>query len=102
MTGMSVTLLYIDGCPNRQAAEERLLTALQATSRLDDELTRELVSTPEEAERLRFRGSPTILVDGEDPFADPSAPVGLACRLFETPDGLRGAPTVDQLVQVLR
>ncbi len=44
----------------------------------------------------------TVLVDGVDPFADASAPVGLSCRVFRTPDGLRGAPTVEQLVRVLR
>lgn len=57
---------------------------------------------PEDATRLRFRGSPTILIDGADPFADKTSPVGLACRVLPTPDGLRGAPTVEQLVKVLR
>lgn len=51
------------------------------------------VTTPEEAERLRFRGSPTVPVNGVDPFADAEAPVGLSCRVFQTPDGPRGAPT---------
>ena len=60
------------------------------------------VPTPEDATRLRFRGSPTILIDGADPFADKTSPVGLACRVLPTPDGLRGAPTVEQLVKVLR
>ena len=59
------------------------------------------VTSPEDAERLSFRGSPTVLVDGLDPFADPSAPVGLSCRVSATPEGLRGSPTVEQLVQVL-
>jgi hypothetical protein len=51
----------------------------------------------EEALRLGFRGSPTILLDGQDPFADQDAPVGLACRLYATEGGLQGAPTIDQL-----
>ncbi len=60
------------------------------------------MATAEDAARLRFRGSPTVLVNGGDPFAQESDPVGLSCRVFRTPDGLRGAPTVDQLVSVLR
>ena len=60
------------------------------------------VATPEDAERLRFRGSPTILIDGLDPFAEESAPVGLSCRVLPTPDGLRGAPTHAQLVEALQ
>jgi hypothetical protein len=48
-----------------------------------------------------FRGSPTVLVDGRDPFADRQAPVGLSCRVYSTPEGLAGAPTVAQLIEVL-
>ncbi len=57
-------------------------------------MQRQKVDSLEEAERLSFRGSPTGLIDGEDPFADPTAPVGLSCRLFPTPTGLAGAPTM--------
>ena len=98
---MKVELLWFSGCPNWQETDGRLREAL---SLLDIDATVMLVevTTPEDAERLRFRGSPTVLVDGGDPFADESAPVGLSCRVFRTPDGLRGAPTVDQLVEVLR
>jgi len=30
-------------------------------------------------------------------FAEPGAGVGLSCRIYRTPEGLAGAPTVDQL-----
>ena len=56
-----------------------------------------LVETLEEAERVGFHGSPSILVDGVDVFAEPDAGVGLSCRVFRTPDGLAGAPTLEQL-----
>ena len=71
---MKVELLWFSGCPNWRETDER----------------------------LRFRGSPTVLVEGRDPFAEESDPVGLSCRVFGTPGGLRGAPTVEQLVEVLR
>lgn len=102
MADMTVTLLYFDGCPNWREAETRLGEALRVVGRPAEVVTLTAVPTPEDAERLRFRGSPTILVDGIDPFADETAPVGLACRVFETPDGLRGAPTLEQLVGALR
>jgi hypothetical protein len=60
------------------------------------------VRTPEEAEQLSFRGSPTVLVNGEDPFADPSAPVGLTCRMYPTAGGLGGVPPVAALTVALR
>lgn len=99
---MDVTLLYFDGCPNWQVADERLQEALARAGRDDVRVQRRLVSTREEAEAARFRGSPTVLVDGRDPFADPAAPVGLSCRVYRTADGLAGSPTVDQLLAVLQ
>ncbi len=59
------------------------------------------VETPQDAERLGFRGSPTILVDGRDPFADRDAPVGLSCRVYQTDAGLAGSPTAEQIVTAL-
>lgn len=95
---MIATLQYFDGCPNWQYTK-KLLDGL--SMEFDLELRMELVSTPEEAERVSFRGSPTVLIDGVDPFADRYAPVGLACRIYATPDGLKGSPTVDLLRSAL-
>ena len=97
---MDVRLLYVDGCPNWRETDERLREALTSAG-LDVTPTYLKVETPEDAERLAFRGSPTVLVNGADPFANASAPVGLSCRVFQTPEGLRGAPTVEQLLAVL-
>lgn len=98
---MEVSLLYFDGCPSWELTDSRLREAVELAGATVT-LTHVQVSTPEDAERLSFRGSPTVLVDGVDPFAEPGDPVGLTCRVFRTPDGLRGAPTVEQLVTVLR
>ncbi len=95
---MEVVLLYFDGCPTWRVTEQRLTQALALAGAPDTPVTRRQVTTPEEAERLAFRGSPTVLIDGRDPFAAADAPVGLACRLYATPQGRAGAPTVEQLV----
>lgn len=92
---MEITLQYFDGCPNWEVLDRRLAEALDGRS--DVRVTRQRVETAEDAERLGFHGSPTVLVDGVDPFADEHAPVGLACQVFSTPAGLAGSPTVDQL-----
>lgn len=97
---MDVRLLYFDGCPNWQDTDQRLQEAI-AVAGLDVTVTYVHVTTPDDADQLRFRGSPTVLVDGADPFAEEAAPVGLSCRVFQTPEGLRGAPTVAQLVAAL-
>ncbi len=92
---MDITLLYFEDCPNWKVADERL-TAI-AAERPDIRVTRHLVDTVAEAERTRFHGSPSILVEGVDVFAEPGSAVGLSCRRYLTQDGYEGAPTLDQL-----
>ena len=94
-------LLSFDGCPHSSVAEQRLTAALAIVGRGDVAIQHVLVETPEDAKRLGFLGSPTILVDGSDPFATGDEQPALACRLFSTPDGRAGSPTVQQLVEVL-
>lgn len=94
-----MTLLYFDDCPNWEVASERLDTLLGEHPEMS--IARHVVDTPEEAERTGFRGSPSILLNGVDPFADPDDPVGLSCRVYQTPDGPAGSPTVDQLRQAI-
>jgi hypothetical protein len=101
LTVVEVRLLYFDGCPNWRDAEQRLRQALEQLGLSDSAVSLQRVETAEDAERLAFHGSPTILVDGVDPFADPATPIGLACRVYRTPDGSDGAPTVAQLTNAL-
>lgn len=96
---MDITLLYFEDCPNWRVAAERL--SVIAAERGDIRLVHHLVETQAEAERTRFHGSPSILVDGVDVFDAPDSAVGLSCRIYPTPDGLKGAPTLDQLRTVL-
>ena len=98
VTAHSVQLLFFDGCPHWRLAEERLEEALRLVGLDDVNVEHVLISTAKDAEQRRF---PTILVNGEDPFAEEGAAVGLSCRLFRTSDGPAGAPTVDQLTEVL-
>ncbi len=94
-----MTLLYFDGCPNWLEADSRLRAL--AAEHPEMVVERRLVETVEDAEATRFRGSPSIIVDGVDPFADADAPVGLSCRMYQTPDGAAGSPTLDQLREVI-
>lgn len=96
---MRVTLQYFDGCPNWKETEAHLETL--RTEGFGVVIDHQLIETPEAAERHGFRGSPTVLVDGVDPFADADAPVGLACRVYATEAGYAGSPSLDQLRTVL-
>ncbi len=99
---MHIVLRYFDGCPNWETARARLDEVLRETGLAGKaELHLEIVSSEEEAERLRFRGSPTILIDGVDPFADDAAPFGLSCRIYMTDRGCDGSPSLEQLREIL-
>jgi len=98
---VDIALLYFDGCPNWQVAETNLRVALNQVDAPDVAVRRRLVCTVEEAERVGFLGSPTILLDGTDPFPAPGAVPGLSCRVYRTDAGLAGSPTVEQLVEAL-
>lgn len=98
---MNVELLYFDGCPNAEVAEQALRQAL-VEEEVEEQIVTVAVESDEESQRLRFPGSPTIRIDGEDafPLSDRESWT-LACRTYTTPEGLRGAPTVEMLRSVL-
>ncbi|MBD0696159.1 hypothetical protein [Streptomyces sp. CBMA123] len=98
---MELTILAIPDCPNATLLRERLAEALGGRpARAVDCVT---VVDGEQAEALGPHGSPTLLIDGTDPFAEPGQPAALSCRLYrDTHGALCDAPTVDQLRQALR
>lgn len=97
-----VSLLYVDDCPSWQVTGSRLAEALLLVGLPDQVVEHLLIATEADAQAAHFRGSPTILIDGEDPFDDGGTrSFGLTCRLFPTDAGLAGSPTVDQLVAAL-
>jgi hypothetical protein len=62
-----VEILYFDGCPTYLEAEKTLREVLGEKG-VDAEVELVAVNTDEGAQALRFAGSPTIRVDGEDLF----------------------------------
>lgn len=93
---MDVELMVVADCPNEQRAHELLRGSLDDLGLAATPIRTVVVSTPEQAERLDFQGSPTILVDGVDPFAAWGQP-GLTCRRYPHPDGPQGVPDLAAL-----
>lgn len=98
---MDIELLVIPDCPHSDAAADLITTAV-ADLRLKATITRTIIDSQDGAQQRGFTGSPTILLTGLDPFARPEAPVALSCRLYSTPDGLRGVPALRDLRQALK
>lgn len=97
---MRIEVLTVLDCPNGPVAGRRLAEAL--AGRQDVMVERRVIGTLEEAARYGMHGSPTILIDGRDPFAAPGTPASLSCRLYRDADGrAQGAPTASQLREAI-
>ena len=93
---MHLTVLAVPGCPNVKLLEQRLVQALEGHH--DVPVSRHEVADQDQAFRRGMNGSPTLLVDGIDPFAGPGQNAGVSCRLFRDGEGhADGAPSVGQL-----
>lgn len=99
---MDVELLVIADCPNESPAAVLLRTALCDVGLGAVEVTTTVIDTPQQAELRGFTGSPTILIDGCDPFSDPGWAPALACRLYPHPDGASPLPDLRMLRQALK
>ncbi|GGN89297.1 hypothetical protein GCM10011579_084010 [Streptomyces albiflavescens] len=96
---MRITVLTVPDCPNGPVVEERLACALEGRGA---EVGLVEVGDAEQAVRLGMTGSPTVLIDGVDPFAVSGAPASLSCRLYRGSDGrAEGAPSVADLRRAL-
>jgi alkylmercury lyase-like protein len=94
-----VRVLHVADCPGTATLLERL-SAILAT-RTDIRVERQLIADERDALAFGMTGSPTMLVDGADPFATGAAP-SLACRLYRDERGaVSGSPSVAQLLAVL-
>jgi hypothetical protein len=98
---LKVEILYFDGCPSYGTAE-KTLKGILADEGIEAEVVLVAVNTDEESRRLRFPGSPTFRVDGRDLFLAPEREDWrLGCRVYATPEGLRGSPTAEMLRETL-
>jgi hypothetical protein len=100
---MNVQLLWWEGCPSTEIARTLVRATLDDLGHGDVEIEMLEIETDEQAQRQRFRGSPTILIDKVDLVqmldAEPDgmgsdAEFALTCRLYRRRDG-RISPTPD-------
>ncbi len=95
---MDLTVLAVPGCPNAPVLHDRLEAVL--VGRAGVSVSHQVISDDDEAARWGMYGSPTFLIDGVDPFAEPGQAPSMSCRLYRDESGkLSGAPSVGQLRQ---
>lgn len=93
---MKLDILHVPGCPGA-AVLRRILVPIVA-EHPDIQVIWHTVRNEDQARHPGMTGSPTLLVDGTDPFRLPGQQPSLSCRLYPGPDGRPGpAPSAAQL-----
>ena len=98
---MEIELFYFEGCPSWQSGLENLKAALAAEG-LEASIRLVKVEDNNEAARLMFMGSPSFRCDGVDWWPEERKRYNMNCRVYQTSQGMKGAPTVEMLREQLR
>jgi len=99
---LRVTFQYIDDCPSHEQALARLREVLNEES-VTVEIDVIRVESDEQAKRLHFVGSPTILVNDVDIDPQTNEHYGLACRAYQLEDGrISPLPSKEMIRRAIR
>jgi hypothetical protein len=98
---MKIDVLYFNGCPSWQQGLENLKAAL-AAEKLDAEINLVSVESDADAAHLKFLGSPSFQINGEDLWPEERKTFALSCRVYATPGGMKGSPDTEMLRQKLK
>ena len=94
---IKIEIQYFEGCPHSDVMIENVKEAI---AQIDThiELETVLVDTPEKAEKYKFLGSPTVLINGIDLEGLPEPEVGnLACRYYGN-----GIPSIGSIINSIK
>ena len=98
---MKVELLYFDGCPSWQSGLQNLHSALNTNGLpVSGELVQ--VMDNDDAARKKFLGSPSFRINGVDLWGEERDAYSLSCRVYATPEGMKGSPSVFMLEKEIR
>jgi len=96
----SLELFYFDDCPSWKESLRNLKDALKHFD-MADEIKLVKVETHEDAVLHQFPGSPTIKINGYDIFPTNQDNYALGCRIYKTPEGFKGSPTREMIIEKL-
>jgi protein-disulfide isomerase len=97
MNKINIEFQYFHGCPNSGELLKRVKELIEE-SVCPISLKKVLVESQEAAEKYKFRGSPTVLINGEDIEGLEENPTpSLACRYYQN-----GLPTKNDLEKFIK
>jgi len=99
---LRVTFQYTEDCPSHEEALTRLRKILTEEG-YDVNVDIIKVESDDEAKRLRFTGSPTILLNDVDIDLQANSHYALACRAYKLEDGrISPLPSEEMIRRAIR
>ena len=98
---LQITLQYFDGCPSWRPALENLRMVI-AAEKIAAKISLVKIESSDQAQQEHFLGSPSFLVNGIDLWPEERTDYSLNCRVYRTPAGLKGSPTIGMLRERLQ
>ena len=92
---------FFDGCPSWETALQNLQAAC-ALEGLTWSIEPVEVCDDDDAAARRFLDSPSVVIDGQDLWPEVRKAYYMSCRMYGTPEEMRGWPTVEMLRERLR
>jgi hypothetical protein len=98
-----IELLISHDCPNAGAMRDLVRTALSLEN-VDNRVDEIRVDDAESAQRMRFLGSPSLRIDGDDIELSASrrTAYGLMCRTYRHGALIAGVPPIEMLRAAIR
>jgi hypothetical protein len=99
---VKIRFLYSEDCPSHSEALQRLRKSMEVEGiRADVEILK--VETDEDADKLKYVGSPTIIVNGYDIDPPETNHYAVTCRAYRVEDGrISPLPSEPMIREALR
>ena len=99
---MRVEVLYVPNCPHHPAAVRQLRAVLDAEG-IPVDIHEVAVTDTKLAQELRFRGSPTVRINGRDIAGESEQPgsFAVACRIYAGAKEV-GLPPIEMMRSAVR
>lgn len=100
---MRVEILTVQGCPHAEATRDLVHEAVRR-EKVEAAISCIEVNSAEAAQQVRFLGSPSVRIDGEDVEhrANERSAYGLMCRTYRDASGVAGIPSIELLRTAIR
>jgi hypothetical protein len=99
---MDVELLVVPDCAHEAPTHQLLRLLLDECGLSHVDIRVRIVESEAQARELAFVGSPTVRIDGADPYPPTAAAYGLACRLYRVGCLFDGVPDADVLRRAIQ